>query len=266
MSDSQFEVEHNFDKVIRIGYGIEIISYLLHHEASALACVNQQCAEAVSWQRNKGNISPIFSEDNEHYLTFKFKDIYFTSYFKVISIVIQTIEIDIKTHEFKYILKMDNNNLDVNKKLYIVIKISGTDPTFGKLYPYIKKTFLHTTDKHIFCGNSNIARRYPVNTDVDLFHLSLEKWDEYYTHTHYVGHMPDQFFPCDNSIEIIVDYADRHIISDSLEYFKKQRSILLSKYKKTLAKKENKKEEPFMERDIVEKRVVSTLYTHLKGK
>jgi hypothetical protein len=266
MSDSQFQVEHSFDKVVRIGYGIELISFLLPHEAYALACVNQQCAEAVRWQKNKGNISPIFSEDNKHFLTFKFNDIYFTSYFKVISIVLQTIEVDINTHEFKYIQKMDNNNLDVNKKLYIVIKISGTDPIIGKLYPYIKKTYLHTTDKDIFCGHSNIARRYPVTTEKDLVHLSISKWDEYYTHTQYIGHMPDQFFPCDNSIEIIVDYADRYIISDSLEYFKKQRSIFLSKYKNTLAKKQNKEEKTFTERKIIEDRVVSPLYTHLKGK
>jgi hypothetical protein len=56
MANINDEPEHLFDQVVRIGYGIEICKYLWRHELAALACVDRQCAEAVRWQREKGNI------------------------------------------------------------------------------------------------------------------------------------------------------------------------------------------------------------------
>ena len=131
MSSSHDEVEneHQFDKIIRIGYGLQVISFLYAHEASALGCVNQQCAEAVRWQREKGNLIPIWSEDNQGRITLQYKNVNVTTNFPVIYISLKTIKIDLTKRDFshwKYRQMIKNGEiiLDKNNNIY-VITLSG---------------------------------------------------------------------------------------------------------------------------------------------
>ena len=94
MANINDEPEHLFDQVVRIGYGIEICKYLWWHDLAALACVDRQCAEAVRWQREKGNTKAIWSRDIDYRVTFRYKDINVMS-----EVPIKNIEdIDIKTY------------------------------------------------------------------------------------------------------------------------------------------------------------------------
>jgi hypothetical protein len=122
---SQDEVEQTFDKVIRIGYGLPVISFLYAHEASALGCVNQQCAEAVRWQREKGNLLPVWSENDQGHVTLQYKNVNVTTNFPVISISIKTIKIDLTIRSmknWKYRRMIDNGEitLDQNNKIYVI--------------------------------------------------------------------------------------------------------------------------------------------------
>jgi len=122
---SQNEDEHTFDKVIRIGYGRPIISYLYAHDASALGCVNQQCAEAVRWQREKGNIVSIWSEDENHHVTLRYKNVNLTTNFPVDSISLKVLKINTEDRNFrnwKYIRMIKNGEitLDHSSKIYII--------------------------------------------------------------------------------------------------------------------------------------------------
>jgi hypothetical protein len=97
------ESEHLFDKVVRIGYGIEICKYLWWHDLAALACVDRQCAEAVRWQREKGNTEAIWSQDINYHVIFRFKNINVTTNFPIKDIVIRIYKInnDHKTNTIK---------------------------------------------------------------------------------------------------------------------------------------------------------------------
>ena len=88
------EPEHLFDQVVRIGYGIEICKYLWWHDLAALACVDKQCAEAVRWQREKGNTEAIWSQDINYHVIFRFKNINVTTNFPIKDIVIRTYKIN----------------------------------------------------------------------------------------------------------------------------------------------------------------------------
>ena len=121
---SLFQDEYTFDKVIRIGYGLPVISFLYAHEASALGCVNQQCAEAVRWQREKGNLVPIWSEDDNHHMTLRYKDVNVTTNFPVSSVSLKTIKIDLKERNFrnwKYIQMVKDGRITLDHKNMIYI-------------------------------------------------------------------------------------------------------------------------------------------------
>jgi len=121
---SQNEDEHTFDKVIRIGYGRPIISYLYAHDASALGCVNQQCAEAVRWQREKGNLDPVWSEDDNHHVTIRYKNVNVTTDFPVFTVGLEAIKIDPKKENFrnwKYIQMIKEGKITLDRKNMIYI-------------------------------------------------------------------------------------------------------------------------------------------------
>ena len=96
------EPEHLFDQVVRIGYGIQICKYLWWHDLAALACVDRQCAEAVRWQKEKGNTKAIWSQDINYHVIFRFKNINVTTNFPVKNIAIKTYKINTvnKTNTF----------------------------------------------------------------------------------------------------------------------------------------------------------------------
>ena len=102
MANINDEPEHLFDQVVRIGYGIEICKYLWWHDLAALACVDTQCAEAVRWQKEKGNTKAIWSQDINYHVIFRFKNINVTTNFPVKNIAIKTYKIntDNKTNTF----------------------------------------------------------------------------------------------------------------------------------------------------------------------
>jgi hypothetical protein len=102
MANINDEPEHLFDQVVRIGYGIEICKYLWWHDLAALACVDTQCAEAVRWQKEKGNTKAIWSQDINYHVIFRFKNINVTTNFPVKNIAIKTytINVDNKTNTF----------------------------------------------------------------------------------------------------------------------------------------------------------------------
>jgi hypothetical protein len=121
---SQDEIEHSFDQIIRIGYGLPIISFLFAHEASALGCVNKQCAEAVRWQREKGNLVFVWSENDNHHVTLRYKDVNVTTNFPVFSVSLKTIKIDLKERNFrnwKYIQMVKDGRITLDHKNMIYI-------------------------------------------------------------------------------------------------------------------------------------------------
>jgi len=120
--------EDFFDEIIRIGYGKAIIPFLFPNEANALGCVNKQCAEAVRWQREKGNIAPIWHEDKNHHVSVWTKNGIIKSNFPVGSISMKSYNMS-KLDKFdilKYTNKIRSLNmvLDESNKFY-VIKLNG---------------------------------------------------------------------------------------------------------------------------------------------
>jgi hypothetical protein len=138
---SQNEQENTFDKVIRIGYGLPVISFLYSHEASAFGCVNQQSAEAVRWQREKGNLVSVWSEDENHHVTIRYKDVNITTNFPVISISMKSIKIERNNihQSFKYIQKIRNGEITVHNDRIYVIKLYGKYHDDGYGFGYYEK-------------------------------------------------------------------------------------------------------------------------------
>jgi hypothetical protein len=102
------ESEHLFDKVIRIGYGIEICKYLWGHDLAALACVDRQCAEAIRWQREKGNIKTIWTRDINNHIIFKFKDTIVKIRFVIDRFEFNTYKINFSKKKKYKLEKLDN--------------------------------------------------------------------------------------------------------------------------------------------------------------
>jgi len=120
---SQDISEHTFDQVVRIGYGHPIISCLHEHEASALGCVNQQSAESVRWQRENGNLVPIWSEDDKERVTLRYKNINITTDFPIENIILReskTNKTKIKIKFYGYFTEddVDTNDCDGDEHLY----------------------------------------------------------------------------------------------------------------------------------------------------
>jgi hypothetical protein len=156
---SQDEVEQTFDQVIRIGYGHPVISYLYAHEASALGCVNQQCAEAVRWQREKGNLVPVWSEDDQGHVTLRYKNVNITTNFRVFHIHATTVKIDLTIRNmknWKYRKMIDNGEitLDKNNKIYVITFIGliyDADGYLGpKYYNHRKEVIVSKDDSKVY--------------------------------------------------------------------------------------------------------------------
>ena len=157
MSNSQDE-EQTFDKVIRIGYGLPVISFLYAHEASALGCVNQQSAEAVRWQREKGNLVPVWSEDDQGHVTLRYKNVNVTTNFPVSTVSIKTIKIDLtirSMRNWKYRTMIDNGEitLDQSNKIY-VITFYGNFNDDG--YGYGNGYYDHEKEVVVYKGDSKV--------------------------------------------------------------------------------------------------------------
>jgi hypothetical protein len=90
-NESNFVTEHWFDYIIRIGDGNPIIPFLLSHEAAALGCVNKQTSKVVRFQREKGNIVPLWSIDENQYVTFNYRNINIKSAFQVTNISLRRV-------------------------------------------------------------------------------------------------------------------------------------------------------------------------------
>jgi hypothetical protein len=145
---SQDQTEHPFDQVVRIGFGLPVIKYLFEHEASALACVNQQSAEAVRWQREKGNLVPVWSEDDKGHVTLRYNNKNITTDFPVIKISLKTLRIDPKSMDqsfTKYNHLISNGTITVtNNKIYVItfygkfIKDDDDDP-YGRTGYYSRQ-------------------------------------------------------------------------------------------------------------------------------
>ena len=88
---SQYETvdEHIFDKVVRIGYGNVLLSFLTPTDAAKLSLVDRQCALAVYWQ--KSNETLRCSYCNMNYL-----DRYY-----------QTRDDDLKGHSVDFVIYCD---------------------------------------------------------------------------------------------------------------------------------------------------------------
>jgi hypothetical protein len=158
ISQDEVENEHPFDPIIRLGYGLPIISFLYAHDASALGCVNQQCAEAVRWQREKGNLIPIWSEDDKGCITLQYKNVNITTNFPVIYISLKTITIDLIKRDFRHfnyrqMIKNGEITLDQNNKIY-VITLSGNyidhDGYGNGYYEHQKEVVVYKGDSKVY--------------------------------------------------------------------------------------------------------------------
>jgi len=120
----QSEVEHLFDQIIRIGYGLPVISFLYAHDASALGCVNHQSAEAVRWQREKGNLVSVWSENDQGHVTLRYKNVNVTTNFPVSTVSLKTIKIDItkrELHHYRYRQMINDGKITLDHKNMIYI-------------------------------------------------------------------------------------------------------------------------------------------------
>jgi hypothetical protein len=77
-----------FNAVVDIGFGKNIISFLLAHETLALGCVNKQCAKVVRMQKVKGNIKAGWFKKANNHITIRYNKIIIPIKFPVEKIVL----------------------------------------------------------------------------------------------------------------------------------------------------------------------------------
>jgi hypothetical protein len=71
LSQQEIVDEHVFDKIVRIGYGNVLLSFLTPTDAAKLSLVDRQCSLAVYWQKSNDNLR--CSSCNANYLDKNYK-------------------------------------------------------------------------------------------------------------------------------------------------------------------------------------------------
>jgi len=142
------KMEDYFNQLASFGDGSILISFLEGSEAGALGCVNKIWSYAVRTQRERGKIIPIWSEDAEHRVTFRYKDRVINPVFPVHHITIRKVKINL-SQKLK-ILEYNRLGLInlVQDQIVYLITMRESSSNYGRwkeigVESYYKNSFKH---------------------------------------------------------------------------------------------------------------------------
>ena len=148
-------MEDYFNQLASFGDGSVLVSFLEGSEASALGCVNKTWSHAIRIQRQRGKIIPIWSEDAEHRVTFRYKNRVINPGFPVHHITIRkvTVNFDDKFKILEY-NRLGLINLVQDQSVYLITMRESSNGRWTEIgvESYYKNSFKHFNNlrKQIF--------------------------------------------------------------------------------------------------------------------
>jgi hypothetical protein len=121
-------MEDYFNQLASFGDGFVLVSFLEGSEACALGCVNKTWSHAIRTQRQRGKIILIWSEDEEHRVTFRYKDRVINPGFPVHHITIRKVKINLG-EKFKILEynRLGLINLVQDQTVYLITMRENSD-------------------------------------------------------------------------------------------------------------------------------------------
>lgn len=148
-------MEDYFNQLASFGDGSVLVSFLEGSEASALGCVNKIWSHAIRTQRQRGKIIPIWSEDAEHRVTFRYKNRVINPGFPVHHITIRKVKINLG-EKFKILEynRLGLMNLVQDQSVYLITMRESSNGRWTEIgvESYYKNSFKHFNNlrKQIF--------------------------------------------------------------------------------------------------------------------
>lgn len=139
-------MEDYFNQLASFGDGSVLVSFLEGSEASALGCVNKTWSYAIRTQRQRGKIIPIWSEDAEHRVTFRYKNRVINPGFPVNHITIRKVKINLG-EKFKILEynRLGLINLVQDQSVYLITMRESSNGRWTEIgvESYYKNSFKH---------------------------------------------------------------------------------------------------------------------------
>jgi len=139
-------MEEYFNQLSSFGDGSVLVSFLEGSEACALGCVNKTWSYAIRTQRQRGKIVPIWSEDAEHRVTFRYKHRVINPGFPVHYITIRKVKINLG-EKFKILEynRLGLINLVQDQTVYLITMRESSDGRWTEIGvdSYYKNSFNH---------------------------------------------------------------------------------------------------------------------------
>jgi hypothetical protein len=139
-------MEDYFNQLASFGDGATLVSFLEAHDAGALGCVNKIWSHAIRIQRQRGKIVPIWSEDAEHRVTFRYKDQVINPGFPVNHITIRKVKINF-SDKFKILQynRLGLINLVKDQNVYLITMRESTNGRWTEIgvESYYKNSYNH---------------------------------------------------------------------------------------------------------------------------